>query len=81
MYGATKTKLMYHAYLSNSQLGEYLTFLQERGLLVFDQENRLYRLTERGLRFLNLYDEMKVISLPQKELPQDLHPIFSSAPL
>jgi predicted transcriptional regulator len=64
MRGASKTKLMYSAYLSYAQLKEYLDFLQKRELLTYDQEFRLFRLTPKGLRFLNYYDEMKdVISL------------------
>ena len=34
--GATKTKLMYKAYLSFNQLREYLTFLVENDLIEYD---------------------------------------------
>jgi len=59
MRGATKTRIMYSAYLSYAQLKEYLAYLEEKGLLVHDEENQLYRLTEKGLHFLNVYDEVK----------------------
>jgi len=34
--GSTKTKIMYKAYLSFAQLKEYLTVLQENGLLEYE---------------------------------------------
>jgi predicted transcriptional regulator len=51
--GATKTRIMYKAYLSYGQMTEYLRFLQESELLRFEEEKQLYRVTEKGLRFLN----------------------------
>ena len=64
MRGATKTKLMYGAYLSYAQLKEYLTFVQERDLLTYEEGLQVYRLTPRGLHFLNVYEEVKdVVSL------------------
>lgn len=57
--GATKTQIMYKAYLSFSQLKEYLTVLQEKGLLSYEDGSHLYRLTEKGLRFMNAYDEIE----------------------
>lgn len=64
MRGATKTKLMYDAYLSYEQLKEYLSFTQERDLLVYDEGLEVYRLTPKGLHFLNVYEEIKdVVSL------------------
>src|SRR5487761_1498673 len=59
MRGATKTKLMYGAYLSYAQLKEYLTFVQERDLLTYEEGLQVYRLTPRGLHFLNVYEEVK----------------------
>ncbi|HKW05795.1 MAG TPA: winged helix-turn-helix domain-containing protein [Nitrososphaerales archaeon] len=64
MRGATKTKLMYGAYLSYAQLKEYLNFVQERGLLVYEDGLQVYRLTPKGMHFLNIYEEVKeVVSL------------------
>jgi predicted transcriptional regulator len=66
--GATKTKLMYSAYLSYSQLKEYLAFLVKRDLLFLDEESQLFRPTERGLHFLNVYDEVKdMVSIYDEE--------------
>lgn len=57
--GASKTRIMYSAYMSFSQLKEYLKLLQERELIIYEEGSQLYRLTEKGLRFMNAYDEIK----------------------
>ena len=50
--GATKTKIMYKAFLSYAQLKEYLAMLIENGLMMRDIEGDLYRTTSKGIRFL-----------------------------
>lgn len=55
MRGASKTKLMYGACLSYAQLKEYLPFMEQKDLLTMEDEH-IYRLTPRGLQFLNVYD-------------------------
>ena len=61
--GATKTRLMYTAYLSYSQVVEYLRYLQENGLLVREEGTQLYRPTEKGLKFLNMSNELNELAL------------------
>lgn len=39
--GATKTKIMYKAFLSYSQLKEYLAMLMENSLLEFEEEKTI----------------------------------------
>jgi predicted transcriptional regulator len=56
--GATKTQIMYRAYMSFSQLKEYLSLLEERNLLSYDIASGLYNLTEKGLQFMNAYDQI-----------------------
>jgi predicted transcriptional regulator len=64
MNGATKTRLMYSAYLSYAQVQEYIHFLTERRLISFEEESQQYKLTEQGLRFLRVYDEISdIVSL------------------
>jgi predicted transcriptional regulator len=64
MHGATKTRLMYSAYLSYAQVQEYLAFLKERKLITFEEGSQEYKLTEQGLRFLRVYDEIsEIVSL------------------
>lgn len=64
MHGATKTRLMYSAYLSYAQLQEYLAFLTERKLISQEEGTQEYKLTEQGLRYLRVYDEIsEIVSL------------------
>ena len=48
--GATKTKIMYKAFLSYAQLKEYLAMLIENSLLL--REGDIYKTTSRGIGFL-----------------------------
>ncbi len=54
----TKTRLMYKAYLSQSQLKEYVEILTENDLLSYNSVTRTFRTTQKGLRFLKLYNEI-----------------------
>ncbi len=56
--GATKTKIMYKAYLSHDQSKEYLSLLTENNLLNYDAYTQTFKTTEKGLRFLNTYNQM-----------------------
>ena len=55
---ASKTKLMYKAFLSFVQMKEYLTILTESGLLRYDSNTHTFKTTEKGLRFLEAYNEL-----------------------
>jgi predicted transcriptional regulator len=57
--GTSKTRIMYGSYISSNQLKDYLGFALERGLLVYDEGTRTYRLTEKGQRFLNISDRVQ----------------------
>jgi predicted transcriptional regulator len=54
--GATKTRIMYSAYLSYAQLKEYLGFLLERDLVRYEEGSGLYKLSERGMKVLQAYE-------------------------
>ncbi len=56
--GAIKTKIMLNANLSHRQLKEYLTILIDNGLLQFDTNSQIFKITERGLSVLRLCDRM-----------------------
>jgi predicted transcriptional regulator len=57
--GVTQKKILYRAYLSYEHLKKYLTLLQENELINYhEQEGKVYRTTEKGLHFLNLYAKL-----------------------
>ncbi len=67
---ATRTSIMYKAFLSHAQLKEYLSFLVEKGLIdeVSQQtksgsgnEKFLYKKTGRGHRLLQISQEIENI--------------------
>jgi predicted transcriptional regulator len=73
---ATKTRLMYGAYLSYTQIEEYMGFILQQGLISQVSDTNLYQLTEKGMQYLNLSDEMSQLVAPlPKELPQMVSPI------
>jgi predicted transcriptional regulator len=74
MNGATKTRLMYSAYLSYAQVQEYLKFLLGKQLLSFAEETQEYKLTEQGLHFLRAYREISdVVALPASKPENDAY--------
>ena len=56
--GATKTKMMYKAFLSYHQLKEYLTVLIENDLIEYLNGTQTFRTTEKGLNLLKIHNEM-----------------------
>jgi predicted transcriptional regulator len=50
-----QTKILYNAFLSYSQLKEYLPLVIENNLLEYRSDNQTYKTTERGRHFLKLY--------------------------
>ena len=55
---ATKTKIMYKAFLSYAQLKEYLSVLIENNLIEYLDGNRTFKTTEKGLNYLKMHNEM-----------------------
>jgi predicted transcriptional regulator len=56
--GATKTRIMYRAFLSSSQLKQYMRILLDNGLLATSEEQSVYSITEKGMRLLQLYYQL-----------------------
>jgi predicted transcriptional regulator len=54
--GATKTKIMYSAFLSYNQLKEYLFMLIENNLIEYRDGTQTFRTTEKGLKFLKMHN-------------------------
>ena len=55
---ATKTKIMYSAFLSYTQLKDYLSLLIENNLIEYLNETSEFRTTEKGLNFLKTNNEI-----------------------
>ncbi len=67
--GITKTQIMYKVFLSFEQLKKYLPLLIKEGLLDYDDRNeRLYTVTEKGIKFLQKYEQ---ISEYMPAMPED----------
>ncbi|MFL6318178.1 MAG: winged helix-turn-helix domain-containing protein [Nitrososphaeraceae archaeon] len=56
--GATKTKIMYRAFLSYAQLKEYLSVLIANDLMDYLESPQIYKTTEKGLSFLKMNNEI-----------------------
>ena len=64
----TKIRIMYNAYLSYNQLKEYLSLLIENDLIEYIGGSKLFRTTEKGFKFLGMYNAIEEL----------LHPTFKS---
>jgi predicted transcriptional regulator len=69
---ASKRRLMYASYLSSSQINEYLGFLMANGLIMTDKGKRVYSLTEKGLRFLRVYEDLSKLIPLEDSVPPPL---------
>lgn len=56
--GATKTTIMYKAVLSYDLMKQHLIFLAENDMIEYEQGLMTYRTTEKGMRLLQLYNNM-----------------------
>ena len=67
--GATKTKIMYKAFLSFAQLREYLSTLLEEDLIKYEEGSGKYKTTEKGMRMLHICNQInEEFSLPGNSL-------------
>ena len=66
--GATKTKIMYKAFLSYAQLKEYLSVLIANNLLEYLEGSHTYKTNEKGLNFLKMHNEIaELLQTPVRE--------------
>ena len=56
--GASKTKIMYTAFLSFGQLKEYLSILIENNLIEYLDGTHKFKTTAKGLNLLKIHNEM-----------------------
>ena len=60
---ATRTRLIYASFLSNSELRQYIRLLIENGRLELDPISRTrFKVTE-GRKFLRLYEDMRKMTM------------------
>ena len=67
-----KTRIMYEANLSFTQVNEYISFLTEMRFLRVREENKkkLYETTAKGYSYIENYTEMATLLKPQElEVP------------
>ncbi len=64
---ATKYNIMYKAYLSFNQSKKYVSMLTEKGLLGYDSDSQTFRITEKGLRFIETYNLLVDLMLKKNE--------------
>lgn len=66
-FGTQKTKIMFGAFLSTTQLKDYLTRLEKDELIINDKVGRLYKTTNKGKRLIGLYKKMNGL-MPKIEI-------------
>lgn len=66
--GVNRTRIMYKGFLSYAQLKEYLQVLIENGLLTFDKGAEKFKTTDKGIRFLRIYQELEQLAPRPQEI-------------
>jgi len=56
--GTRFTRIMYDSFLSYTQISQYLNEVIRFGLLINEPDVTKYKITEKGLRFLDLLEKM-----------------------
>ena len=57
-----KTRIMYYAFLSYEQLNEYLAMAVRNGLLEYGTATQTYKITEKGLKYLEIYEQLEELT-------------------
>jgi predicted transcriptional regulator len=67
--GSLKTRIMYTGNLSFAQLKEYLTLLMDFNLLEVAKKSQrtVYKTTDKGLQYLQSYEEIRELLREEKE--------------
>ena len=61
--------MLYATFLSYKQLQTYLALLIEGELLEYLEGTKSYRTTEKGLKFLKIYEQMEELMI-ERNLPE-----------
>jgi predicted transcriptional regulator len=68
--GSTRTRIMYNAFVSHAQMKEYLSNLEDNGMLHYDLKGQKFKITEKGLEFIRIYTEInEMIKIPPRPGP------------
>src|ERR687884_438492 len=73
--GVTKTTIMYKSFITYDQLNEYLSLLLEKGLIAYQEGEKLYITTDKGINFVQAnkkksgFNKILVVGLGQLGLP------------
>jgi predicted transcriptional regulator len=62
--GVTKTTIMYKAVISYDYMKQFLLSLAEDGLIEYEQGRMTYRTTAKGMRLLQLYNNVNEMVQP-----------------
>lgn len=65
--GVGITTIMYKSFLSHYQLKKYLSIMLENDLIKLEEQDHLYKITEKGLRFLQLFSNINELIDTTKE--------------
>jgi predicted transcriptional regulator len=65
----TRTKLMYKAFLSYTQVKEYLALLVKKDLISYDSITQTYKTTEKGIRLLQFCNELDDMTKASQSQP------------
>ncbi len=68
----TKIKIMYRTNLSYAQLKGYLMTLSDKDLLRYDLDTNTFKTTEKGLRFLAIYNKLDNVIREEEGLHQQI---------
>ena len=68
----TKIRIMYRTNLSYAQLKGYLMTLSDKDLLRYDLDTNTFKTTEKGLRFLEIYNKLDNIVREEEGLHQQI---------
>jgi predicted transcriptional regulator len=68
--GDTKTKFVYKAFINYEKVKENLTILTESDLLNYDADTQIFKTTKKGLRFLQIYNQIDDMIKTSQRPPQ-----------
>lgn len=66
--GITKTRVMYKVQLSYTQSKEYLQCLHDSELISYDEQDKVFRTTTKGKKFLKIYGEISKLPSGHKDV-------------